>query len=83
MNYLSGKYYNSQPNWGILFGMVPLNNWSHNINDYAINLWRTPITREFPTKQFVEYFEYSVANTEQVVHISTLWFTLVIQWKKR
>ncbi len=75
LNYLSGKYYTSQPNWGGLFGMVPLNSWSHNINDYAINLWRTPITRELPTKQFVDYFEYSVANTEQVVHISTLWFT--------
>ncbi len=75
LSYLSGKYYTSKPNWGGLFGMVPLNNWSHNINDFAINLWRTPITRELPTKQFVDYFEYSVANTEQVVHISTLWFT--------
>ncbi|WGL60712.1 phospholipase D-like domain-containing protein [Pigmentibacter sp. JX0631] len=69
------KYQENQPNWGGLVGLLPLNNWSHNINDFSINLWRTPISKEYPTKQFVDYVEYSVARTENVVHISTLWFT--------
>lgn len=72
---LNEKYRVNQPNWGGLVGMIPLHTWSHNINDFSVNLWRTPILKDYPTQPFVDYAERLVANAEYAVHISTLWFT--------
>ena len=74
-NNLRYKFFNGNPNWSGLIGMVPLNYWSRNINDNSINIWRNPLDKNYPTKNFVDYVEYSIAHAESVVYISTLWFT--------
>lgn len=72
---LKYKYFQQNPNWSGLLGMVSLDYWSRNINDNSIIIWRFPLLKEFPTKNFVDYIEQSVAQTESVVYISSLWFT--------
>ena len=75
INNLKYKFYNDNPNWPGLIGMIPLNNWSRNINDNSINIWRTPLDKNYPTRSFVDYVENSIARAESVVYIPTLWFT--------